>query len=129
MPTRWMLQFTALFLAALGLLATFLPQEIARYLGLDGPAAALLVQAAGGLYLGFAILDWSVRDMAIGGIYNRPVLLGNLLHFTTVGLALFRSTLDGNRTPIFLVLTAIYLLLAAWFGSLLFRAPAPRGGA
>ena len=91
MTSRWMMSASAAFLAALGLAATFLPQEIVAGGGEPGGAngyLVLLVQIAGGLYLGFAMLNWSVRDMVIGGIYNRPIALGNLLHFLIVALAL-----------------------------------------
>jgi len=127
MASRGMMSACAGFLAILGLAATFLPQEIAAASWAPGPAdgrAALLVQIAGGLYLGFAILNWSVRDLVIGGIYNRPIVLGNLLHFLTVALALLRAVAGGERHPALLGLVASYALFAGWFARCLFRSPA-----
>lgn len=126
MASRGMMSACAGFLAILGLAATFLPQEIVAASWDPGPTnsrAALLIQIAGGLYLGFAILNWSVRDMAIGGIYNRPIVLGNLLHFLTVALALLRTVAEGDRHPELLALTAIYGLFAGWFVRTLFHSP------
>lgn len=126
MQTRWMMTTSAALLAILGLAATFLPLEIVAASwspGLANSRAALLVQVAGGLYLGFAMLNWSVRDMLIGGIYNRPIALGNLLHFLVVALALVRAVAGGDRHPGLLALTAIYGLFAAWFARTLFRSP------
>ena len=124
MLTKWMMSLSAATMAALGLVASFLPQEIvARAGGTGSGLAVLLVQVAGGLYLGFAMLSWSVRDMIVGGIYNRPVVLGNLLHFTSAGLALARGVTGGERQVGLIVLTAVYGLFAVWFARALFHSP------
>ena len=128
MRTKWMMSLSAAALGALGLAATFLPQEIvARAGGGSGGRAVLLVQVAGGLYLGFAMLNWSVRGMAIGGIYNRPIVLGNLLHFFSAGLALARGVAGGERQPGVVALTCLYGLFAVWFGRALFSSPTRDG--
>ncbi|MEO8196799.1 MAG: hypothetical protein ABI689_08765 [Thermoanaerobaculia bacterium] len=117
------MSLSAAALGGLGLAATFLPQEIVAWAGGGGRPAVLLVQIVGGLYLGFAMLNWSVRDMAIGGIYNRPIAMGNLLHFTSVGLALVRGIVAGERQAELVALTCLYGLFAVWFGVVLFRSP------
>jgi hypothetical protein len=125
MKTKWMMSACAFLLGAAGVAATFLPQEISAWTG--GPASGLavvLVQVAGGLYLGFAILNWSVRDMVVGGIYNRPVVLGNLLHFTVVGLALVRLVAGGGQRNEVLLATGIYVLFAIWFATVMLGSPA-----
>lgn len=124
MPTKWLMSASALLMAALGLAATFLPQEAAAALGV-GPAgtAVLLLQVTGGLYLGFAMLNWFARAAAIGGIYNRPIVTGNLLHFTVVALAFAKTAAGGRRDAAFLTLTAIYVLFAAWFGRAVLSSP------
>jgi hypothetical protein len=132
MRTKWMMSASAIGMGALGLVATFLPQEIvAAHSSAAGAAAAsreavLLVQVAGALYLAFAMLNWSVREMVIGGIYNRPVVMANLLHFIVVGLSLARTVADGERQPWILLATALYLLFAAWFGRTMMTSPAAR---
>lgn len=124
MRTKWMMSASAILMAALGLAATFLPQEIAARVGQGGNGPVVpLVQVIGGLYLGFAILNWFARDAAIGGIYNRPIVTGNLLHFTVVALALAKTAAAGRRDPGFLVLTALYVLFATWFGWAMFSSP------
>lgn len=129
MQTRWMMTTSAVLLAGLGLAATFLPQEIVAATGGAGGGgvpnglAVLLVQIAGGLYCGFAMLNWSVRDMVIGGIYNRPIALGNLVHFIVVALALARIVAGGERRAGVLALACLYGLFAGWFASTMFRSP------
>lgn len=72
------------------------------------------MQIIGGLYLGFAMLNWFTRSARIGGIYNRPVVLGNLIHFIVVFFALIRQ-LTEQFNFIFVILTFIYFGFAVWF--------------
>jgi hypothetical protein len=126
MKTKWMMSLSALLLGAAGVAATFLPQEISAWTG--GPGSGLgvvLVQVAGGLYLGFAMLNWSVRDMIVGGIYNRPVVLANLLHFIVVGLALVRLVAGGGQDTWVLAATGIYIVFAIWFATVMLGSPVP----
>jgi len=111
-------------MAALGLLTTFSPES---FLG-PAPAATqaiatLLIQAAGALYLGFAILNWMAKGNLIGGIYSRPVALGNLLHFFAVAMALLRLVTHTHQAPTILVATAVYTIFAIWFGLVVFTSP------
>ena len=128
MNTKWLMSASAILMAALGLTATFLPQEAAAALGGDtAGTTVLMLQVTGGLYLGFAILNWFARAAAIGGIYNRPILTGNLLHFTVVALALAKTAAGGRRDAGFLAVTALYVLFAIWFGRTVLSSPARDG--
>lgn len=128
MKTKWLMSASAVGMGVIGLAATFLPQEIAARVGVGGAGPViLLLQVAGGLYLGFAILNWFARDMAIGGIYNRPIVAGNLLHCTVVGLALAKSVAGGERQVGLVALTVAYGLFAAWFGRTLLHSPTRAG--
>jgi hypothetical protein len=69
MNTKLLMSLSALFMAALGVLASFVPQEIAAHLGTPpGSHVALIIQIGGALYLGFAILNWTGKAVLIGGI-------------------------------------------------------------
>ena len=99
-----------------GLALTFAPVEVLAALGAKAnPALTLLAQLTGALYFGFAILDWMQRESTIGGIYNRPLLVGNLTHFVVGGLALLKA---AAWIP-----AGIYSILAIGFGTLLFGSP------
>ena len=67
MRTTVLMSLSAVFMGILGLAASFLPQEILAYLG-SAPNASirLLIQTAGALYFGFAILNWMARSVMIG---------------------------------------------------------------
>ena len=116
---------SAAVMAALGLGMSFLPQELLATLGVPDADARLvvLVQVVGALYLGFAILDWMARGNPMGGIYSRPLVTGNLLHFAAAAIALVKATFAGGRGPAELVLTLTYVVLAIWFGAVLLSSP------
>jgi len=117
--TRILMLSSAVFMAALGLAATFAP-EVFLYPRPAPPASILAAEAAGALYLGFAVLNWMAKDNAIGGMYSRPVALGNLLHFFAVAMTLLRLVAAGNRQGPMLVVTLIYVAFAVWFGVVVF---------
>ncbi len=115
---------SAAFMLALGLITTFSPAELLASTGGNPQIlSTLLVQAAGGLYLGFAILNWMAKDNLIGGIYSKPVALGNFLHFFAVAMALIKAVTSGQRTTTIVVLTLCYVVFAIWFGLVTFTNP------
>ena len=81
------------------------------------------LQLLGALSLGFAMLDWMARDMALGGIYGRPIVVANLLHFVSGALALVKALLRNPELRFLLPLAAVYVALAVGFGVMLRRHP------
>ncbi len=128
MNTKLVMSSSALFMALLGAAATFAPQEILRHYGLiDAPAAVLLMQIAGSLYLAFAMLNWMARSNLIGGIYSRPVALGNFVHFGLIAITLLKIMLRGPlRNSDITVAAIVYSLFAASFGWIVFTHPRPQ---
>ena len=116
MYTRALMISSALFLAILGLLTSFAPLEVlSRHGTTPDNATLLLIQMMGALYLGFAILNWTARGVIIGGIYSRPLALGNFLHFAMVGVMLTKAAIVHGAVP--LAISAFtYSFFAAWFG-------------
>ena len=82
----------------------------------------LLVQMTGALYLGFAILNWTARGVLIGGIYARPVALGNFLHFAMVSVMLIKAAIVHGVVQLAISAT-VFSVFAIWFGLVLFRPP------
>ena len=112
---------SAAFMAVLGLATTFMPQEIIASLGGDaGRTLPLLVQVLGALYLAFAILNWTAKDSLIGGIYSRPVSLGNFVHFAIGAVTLLKALVGGERPVRLSVCAAIYVVFAVAFGAVVF---------
>lgn len=124
MNTRWLMVASAAWMGILGAGVSFFPQEILAAVSIPVTATAvLLLQVTGALYLGFAVLNWMARGNLIGGIYSRPVALGNFLHFGIVALTLIKAILNGQREPALIAVAAIYLLLGFSFGTILFSSP------
>lgn len=114
---------SAAFLALLGLATSYMPEKV---LGLHGTVpdtpTLLLVQMTGALYLGFAILNWTARGILIGGIYARPVALGNFLHFAMVSVMLIKAAIVHGVVQLAISAT-VFSVFAIWFGLVLFRPP------
>jgi hypothetical protein len=111
---------SALALCVAGIAASFLPREILAEFGVaPTPPVALLVQLLGALLLGFAMLNWLAKGMAVGGVYGRPVVVGNLAHFVTGTLTLLRAAAGGASLALWAA-TGVYAGFAIWFGLVLF---------
>lgn len=112
---------SAAALGLAGVAASFAPAEILA--GLGAPATAplpALVQLMGGLYLGFAITNWTAKDNMIGGIYARPISIGNLMHFMVGALALLKHAIAHDLGAAAGLAAIVYAAFAALFGYLVF---------
>lgn len=118
MNTKLVMISSALFLAALGIILTFAPKEIAEFTGMGFTQIyQLQLQILGALFCGFAALNWMAKGAIIGGIYNRPIALANLAHFFIGGAALIKAV-AGNIHLHYAVwiLVIAYLVFAILFG-------------
>lgn len=122
--TRILMSASALTLVLLGIPCVFAPEIVLAKLGSPVEGAELLVvQVAGALYCGFAAINWMGRGNLIGGIYGRPVAMGNLLHFTAAGLAIAKSAHAGVVPSWAWGVAAIYAILFAGFAYVVFGNP------
>ena len=123
MHTRVLMALSAIFLAIAGLITSYFPEKVLETHGVvPNNTMLLLIQMMGALYLGFAILNWTARGILIGGIYARPVALGNFLHFAMVGVMLAKAAIVHE--VIQLATSAfVFSAFAIWFGVVLFRPP------
>ena len=125
MNTKIIMTSSALVLGISGLVLTFMPDELLLYLKLPlEKNIELLLQILGALYFAFGMTNWMSKDTLIGGIYNRPIAIGNMTHFIMVAIASFKLLVSGSEYPDFLwVLSGIYGLFAVLFGLILFKTP------
>jgi len=122
MSTRLLMTTSAVMMGAAGAAASFLPQEILQHAGLASNGSAVLgVQILGALYLGFAMLNWIARANLIGGIYSRPVAMGNFLHFTVAALALVKGAAAVPGLWEVWAAGGVSSTFALWFGLVVFR--------
>lgn len=125
MKAKLIMISSAIGLAIAGLALTFIPQETAKLLNIPNQQLTLAaLQLLGGLYLGFAMLNYMTsnymtRNTIIGGIYGRPLVLANLVHFVTGYFALNDLDTSSNIK----VITLTYVIFAFSFAYLLATHP------
>jgi len=123
MKSRILMMLSAIFLALLGLLTSYFPDKVLETHGtVPDNATLLLIQMMGALYLGFAILNWTARGVLMGGIYARPLALGNFLHFAMVGVMLAKAAYTHGVIQL-ATSAAVFSAFAIWFGIVLVTSP------
>ena len=111
---------SAALLGALGLTASFLSHEMLAFMGATVETqSVLIIQVAGALYLGFAMLNWHTRGFVIGGIYARPLAIGNFMHFAVGAIPLGKVAL-ATSSPVLGFIAIAYTVLGMSFAVLLF---------
>jgi len=122
--TRILMTLSAITLALFGFLSSFFSKELLVHLKITSNGAAdMLIQIMAALYMGFAIMNWMQREAIIGGIYARPLAMGNFSHFLIGTFALGRVLSEKPNLPGMWVLTSIYFLFAVSFGIVMFFHP------
>lgn len=98
MNTKHLMVASSFITGLIGVAASFLPEEILNKVG-QGTSEffILIIQIAGALYLGFAIMNWMAKTVLIGGIYARPLCMGNFLHFAIAAIVLIKAAIIWYR--------------------------------
>jgi hypothetical protein len=116
----------AVAMGGAGVLLQFAPVETVAWLGARADALTpLLGQVIGAALLGFSMLNWMSRRARMGGIYARPLVMGNLLHFVTGGLALLKGASASTSLGLWAV-AAVYAAFAVAFTLVLITHPVDR---
>lgn len=125
MNTKLLMTASAVVMGALGIVASFMPNEILQALGQTSTATlTLMIQIMGALYFGFALINWMAKSSLMGGIYAKPLSMGNFAHFGIGGIALIKAFINNSDTSKYiLILAIIYLLFAIAFGVVSFTNP------
>lgn len=125
MNTKLIMTASSVFMGIVGIALSFMPNEVLKTLGqIPNSALTIILQITGALYFGFAMINWMAKAVLSGGIYSRPLNIGNFSHFFIAGLALVKTSLNSNTTSTYIFgLTIIYVLFAVLFGYVLFTHP------
>ncbi|MEO6669067.1 MAG: hypothetical protein ABIN36_06305 [Ferruginibacter sp.] len=123
MNTKYLMIVSAIIMGALGASASFFPNEILDTLGIASNELVLLcLQLMSALYLGFAIMNWMAKTVLIGGIYAKPLSMGNFFHFAIGAIILIKLVIHNPASPkFFWAICIIYSILAVLFGMVLFK--------
>src|SRR4051794_197270 len=101
MSTKLLMVVSSLLLGLAGIVAVFAPQELLAALQVPvTPPLLVVIQLMGALSFAFALINWTAKDSVIGGIYARPISLGNFAHFTVGALVLARYQLSNGATAL-----------------------------
>lgn len=124
MNTRFLMSASSLFMGLAGIAFLFLPEEFLSYISISPSFVNILfLQIFGGLYLGFAVMNWMGRGNLIGGIYSKPVAMGNFAHFFIGGLTLFKAAFISPEMLPLWIITSIYGIFATLFALTAFGNP------
>lgn len=126
MNTKFIMTTSAVVLGIMGILLTFIPDEILIHFSIETNRITLfLTQILGALYFAFAMLNWATKTSLIGGIYNRPIAIANFTHFLIAGLALIKGIISNPSVFYTIWIAGIfYCVFGISFGIILFRHPA-----
>jgi hypothetical protein len=123
MNTKTWLTACSLILALAGIFALFAPDVLLSALDVSVTVQlSVFMQLLGALYFSFALMNWTAKDSAIGGIYARPVSLGNFSHFLSGTLLLTKYLLSNELNLSLAFVWIVYATFAAFFYWLVFRA-------
>ena len=124
MNTKILMSASAIILAVIGVLLSFLPHEILEYAHVSSVSGLpLILQLLGAAYLGFAMLNWMARGNLIGGIYSRPIAIGNLMHFLVGGMALLKTASANSDSIELWMAAAVYTIFAILYARVTFTHP------
>lgn len=125
MNTKIIMTSSVIFLASIGILFSFLPNEVMDYLSIESIAITrLFFNLISALYLGFALLNWMAKGTIIGGIYNRPIAIANLMHFGVGAIALVKVVSNIQiHQEIIISLTIVYVIFALLFAFIFLKNP------
>lgn len=120
--TKILLTASAVFMAVGGAAALFAPQELLTFLTIPRSGAAMLIiQLLAATLVAFALANWMAKDSRMGGIYNRPLALANLLHFAVGAITFIKAFAAGTMPSAFAPVALCYCALALAFVKIVFR--------
>lgn len=117
MNTKVLMTASAVIFGIIGIALSFIPEEITTYLNIESNIISTLsFQLIGALYLGFSMMNWMAKSTTIGGIYNRPITIGNFMHFFVGALALIKMVSKVElHQEVIIGLIVVYSIFAISF--------------
>ena len=129
MNTKVLMISSSIILGIYGAILIFMPDETISRLNISpNLISTLTLQLLGAFSLGFAMLNWMAKGSLIGGIYNKPIAVGNFMHFGIGTLVLVKVMSKIQvHSKLVLSLTIIYAVFAILFAYVFKTNPAKIG--
>lgn len=123
MNTKILMTSSSILLGAAGIFALFAPDVMLALQGVEsGASLSLLIQLMGALYFAFALMNWIAKDSAIGGVYARPLSVGNFAHFFAGAMLLLKVQFSAEFNLLMFVIFIVYAMYTGLFYWLVFQA-------
>ena len=116
---KYLIITSSAILIVTGIAAFFMPEELALLAG-TAEGSTIFIQLYGAALIGFGFANWHVRHAAVGGIYGRALVTGNVIHFLSGSGILIGLAAGGQTNSSVVILCSIYLLMAVAFIAILF---------
>jgi hypothetical protein len=127
MNTKLVMTLSAIVMGVSGVILSFMPQEIAALFNNNALALnPVILQVMGALYFGFALTNWTSRANLIGGIYAKPIAIGNFCHFSIGAITLLKGVSAHFSSPV-MIPTLVYVAFAVSFAIIFFTSPVKAG--
>lgn len=112
--------FAAVFQGLYGFLLLLFPNAIIN-LYLVNSTEILFPQLFGAALIGFAVINWIVKNSNAGGIYGRPIVAGNMTFFLVSFLLFVGLIFKQSGSTVLLVNLLLMLIFSVLFILLLFN--------
>lgn len=125
MNTKLLMTTSATFLGVLGIILSFLPHETMDYFAMGTEKFTVqFLKLLGSFYLAFAMLNWMAKGNLMGGIYSKPVAVGNFMHFAISAISLVKMAFRSEtHFAVILIVTILYVIFAFAFGYVFMHNP------
>ncbi|MFZ4621606.1 MAG: hypothetical protein ACOYNS_13680 [Bacteroidota bacterium] len=123
MNTKLLMTGSSVLLLVAGVAITFLPQEIlAQFTVQSNQELTLTLQILGAFYFAFGMVNWLGKESLLGGIYGRPIVVGNVTHFLIGALALIKG-ITLHNSIILWIAAGVYAVFAVLFTLTMYTQP------
>ncbi|QSE98540.1 hypothetical protein [Fulvivirga lutea] len=122
MIAKYIITPYSVLLCLVGVSLLFMGDEITEVA--DLPQSDIHTILIASLMFGFGLVNWHSKNLTVGGIYGRPLVIGNLAH-CLIGSISFVKLAYKNPSALIVILACIYSVFALLFTYLMYIPPKP----
>jgi hypothetical protein len=100
---------SAMCFVGVGMLLLFAPEEV-RGIERQYTNNSFFIQLFGAAFLGFGVMNWTVRRSLLGGICGKAVIVGNQVHLTVGTLLVVKHVFLAESSVIYWAFASIFCI-------------------